>query len=79
MSIIQESEVDPYMMLKITTDKFNAVCAAEGLPPDSSADVVFDVMLDKLSLLEIYHRAQGWLEKRLFDYDAKKKRGDVVK
>jgi len=68
-----ESEVDTYMMLQIETDKFLAICAAEGLPPDSSPQLVFDTMLDKLSLLEIYHRAQGWLEKRLFDYDVKKK------
>ena len=67
------SEVEPQMMIQIDTGKHRAVCAALNIPIDTPANAILDMMMDKLSLLDIYHRAQGWLEKRLFDHDAKKK------
>lgn len=68
---ISESEA-PYMVMNITTDKHKAVCLALGIPVDSTGDTIADAAVDKLSLLEIYHRAYGWLSVQLFKHDERK-------
>lgn len=42
---IQESEVQPSMMIQVDTGKHRAVCAALGVSVDSPADAVLDAVL----------------------------------
>ena len=60
-------EDDPSMLLTVDTGKHAALCAAKHIPIDTPVDVLLDMLLDDLSWLEIYRRAQGWLEKRILE------------
>lgn len=70
---IQESEVQPSMVMQISTGKHRAICTALNIPVETEGDAILDLMLDKISLYDIYHRGIGWIEKQLFTHDVKKK------
>lgn len=66
------------MMIPIDTDKFEAIRVITGAPVGASPSIVWGLLMDVLTVYEIYHRGWGWVERQLFKNDAKKK-GDVVK
>lgn len=70
-----ESEVEPQMMIQIDTGKHRAVCAALNIPIDTPADAILDMVVDNLSLLDIFRRGFGWIEAQRFKRDAAKKGG----
>jgi hypothetical protein len=73
--MIKESEVIPSMMIPIDTDKFEIIRATVGAPVDAAPSIVWGLLMDVLTVYEIYHRGWGWVERQLFKHDAKKKGG----
>lgn len=70
---ITESEADTLMMIPIDTDKFEAIRAITGAPVGTAPSVVWGKLMDILALYDVYHRARGWVDAKVFKLEAKQK------